>query len=75
MKLGRLNAGPNHLSRIETGEEPSNLEEGLLDAQLFTVCVAYDHFADIIQLLIIGMVLEGYTTKKKKELVVHATYV
>ena len=29
VKLGRLNAGPNHLSCIETGEEPTNLEEGL----------------------------------------------
>ena len=31
VKLGRLNVGPDHLSRIETGEEPTNLEEGLPD--------------------------------------------
>jgi len=32
VNVGRLNAGPHHLSRIETGEEPTNLEEGLSDA-------------------------------------------
>ena len=32
VKLVRWNVGPDHLSRIETGEEPSYLEEGLLDA-------------------------------------------
>ena len=48
MKHERLNAGPYHVSRIETGEEPTSLEEGLLDAKLFTVQVTYDHFAEII---------------------------
>ena len=32
VKPGRLNVKPNHLSRIESGEEPTNLEEGLPDA-------------------------------------------
>ena len=40
MKPGRLNAGPNHLSCIEIGEDPTNLEEGFPDAQLFIVHVA-----------------------------------
>ena len=31
-KPGRLNLGPYHLSRIESGEEPSNLEDDLSDA-------------------------------------------
>ena len=35
VKLGRLNVGPDHLSRIEKGEEPTNIEDGLPDAQLF----------------------------------------
>jgi len=34
MKLGRLYAGPDHLSRIETGEEPSSLEEGMMITSL-----------------------------------------
>lgn len=29
MKPGHLNASPNQLSRIETGDEPTSLEEGL----------------------------------------------
>jgi len=29
---GRLNAGLDHLSQIETGEDPTNLEEGLPNA-------------------------------------------
>jgi hypothetical protein len=35
VKLGILNAGPYHLSRITNGEEPNNLEDNFLDAQLF----------------------------------------
>ena len=30
-KLGRLNTGPDHLSRLESGEEPTSLEDSLLD--------------------------------------------
>ena len=31
-KLGWLNAGPYHLSRLESGEEPLDLEDSLPDA-------------------------------------------
>lgn len=34
-----LNVGPDHLTRIETGDETTSLEEGLPDVQLFVVCV------------------------------------
>ena len=37
VKLGRLNVGPDHLSRLESGEEPTSLEDNPLDAQLFSV--------------------------------------
>ena len=37
VKPGRLNAGPNHLSRPELGEEPISLEECLPDVQLFSI--------------------------------------
>ena len=40
MKPGRLNAGPDHLSRIDSGEEPSNLDDNLLDAPLFSIQIA-----------------------------------
>ena len=60
IKLRRLNVGPNHLSRIETSEEPTNLEERLLDAQLYAVRVADDHFEDIIYFLTTGTVPQEY---------------
>jgi len=37
VKLGKLNVGPDHLSRITNGEEPMNLEEKLPNGQLFSV--------------------------------------
>jgi hypothetical protein len=37
VKLGKLNAGPDHLSRITNGEEHPNLEEKFPGAQLFLV--------------------------------------
>lgn len=72
MKPGRLNAGLHHLSQIETGEEPSNLEEGLPDAQLFMMRIVDSHFSYIIHFLTTGRAPEGYMSQKKKELVVHA---
>ena len=70
VKPRRLNAGPDHLSRIETEEEPTSLEEGLLDAQLFIVCIADGHFEDIINFLTTGTTLKEYSIQQKKELVV-----
>lgn len=63
MKLGQLNAGLDHLLRIKTREEPTNLEEGLLDAQLFVVCITDGHFEDIIHFLTTGIALEGYSVQ------------
>ena len=37
VKPGRLNLGPDHLLRLESGEEPTSLEDGLHDAQLFVM--------------------------------------
>ena len=51
VKPGRLNVGPDHLSCIENGEEPTILEEGLLDAQLFAIKVVDEKFVDIIHFL------------------------
>ena len=32
---GKLNVGPNHLSQIDTGEEPKGVKDDLPDAHLF----------------------------------------
>lgn len=65
-----MNVGPNHLSWIGNGEEPTIIEKGLPDMQLFAIRVVDGHFAHIIHLLSIGVAPEGYTTQQKKELVV-----
>ena len=74
VKLGRLNVGPDHLSRLESGEEPTSLEDNLPDAQLFSVQITNDYFKDIIEFLTIGTTLAEYNVKQKKRLVVKATY-
>jgi hypothetical protein len=70
VKPGKLNAGPDHLSRITNGEEPTNLEDNFPDAQLFSVQVADEYFADIIQYLSTGTAPQEFNTAQKKNLVV-----
>lgn len=70
VKPGRLNTRPNHMWCIETGEEPTNLEEGLPDVQLFSIRLADGHFEDIIHFLTTRTTAEGYSIQQKKELVV-----
>ena len=73
LKLGRLNVGPDHLSRLESREEHVRLEDCLPNVQLFSIQIVDDHFQDIIQFLTTRTMPESYTTKQKKQLVVHAT--
>jgi hypothetical protein len=54
VKLGKLNAGLDHLSRVTNGEEPTNLEDKFPDAQLFSIQIVDDYFASIIQYLSTG---------------------
>ena len=54
VKPSCLNAGFDHLSRIESGEDPTNLEDNLPDVQLFAVTMMEDQnkeFNAIIQFL------------------------
>ena len=37
VRPGKLNVGPNHLSRIDTGKEPTGVDDDLLDAHLFRI--------------------------------------
>ena len=48
VKPGRLNVGPDHLSRLESGEEPTNLEDSFPDAQLFSIHISDDYFIEIL---------------------------
>jgi len=60
IKTDKLNVGLNHLSRLEIGEEPTNLDENLLDLQLFSVSREDSYFEDVIEFLSIGLVPPEY---------------
>ena len=72
VKPGRFNARVDHLSRIDSGEEPSNLEDNFPDAQLFSIQITDEYYDDIIQFLTIGLALVEFTKQQKKQLVVRA---
>jgi hypothetical protein len=55
VKPGRMNKGPDHLSRIDHGEEPTSLDDTLPDAQLMAIRKIDDHFTEIVQFMSIGM--------------------
>ena len=42
------------MSQIDSGEELSNLEDNLLDVQLFSIQIIDDYYADIIHFLTEG---------------------
>jgi hypothetical protein len=71
-KPGKMNVGPNHLSRLTNGEEPMNLEDNFQDTQLFSVQITNEYFADIIQYLRTSTTSQEYNTAQKKNLVVRA---
>ena len=37
VRPGKLNVGPDHLSCINTGEDPTGIDDDLLDAHLFRI--------------------------------------
>jgi hypothetical protein len=67
-----MNKGPDHLSRLEHGEEPTSLEDTLPDAQLLAIRKVDDHFVEIVQFLSTRMESCEYTVIQKKQLVVQA---
>ena len=64
--------GPDHLSRLESGEEPTSLDQGLPDTHLCTIQMVDDYFQDIVQYLATGYAPSEMTTQQKKQLVVQA---
>jgi hypothetical protein len=70
VKPGKQNGGPDHLSRVNNGEEPTNLENNFSDAHLFSVWVVDEYFADIIEYLSTGVAPKDFSTVQKKNLVV-----
>jgi hypothetical protein len=66
VKPGRMNKGPDHLSRLEHGEETDSLEDTLPDAQLLAIRKVDDQFIKIVQFLSTGMTPCEYTIIQKK---------
>ena len=62
MTSSRLNAGPDHLSQIEIGEELTSIEYGLPDVQLFRFGMVDDYHEQIVHFLVTGTMPEGLTT-------------
>jgi hypothetical protein len=65
-----MNKGPDHLSMLEHGEEPTSLEDTLPDSQLLAIIKSDDHFVEIVQFMSTGMPPLEYTIIHKKQLVV-----
>ena len=51
VRPGKLNVGPDHLSRIDTGEEPIGVEDDLSDAHLFQIEAVLVELEEIAQFL------------------------
>ena len=65
-----MNVGPDHLSRIESGEEPTSVEDNLPDAQLFAITMVDKTLEAIIHFLSTSYAPEGFTTAQKKHLII-----
>ena len=65
-KMGKLNVGLDHLSRIDTREEPTGVKDDLLDAHVFQIEAVLAELEEIAQFLEVGKSLEGMSMKKKQ---------
>ena len=65
---GNLNVGPDHLSHIDTGEEPTGFDDNLPDAHLFCIEAVAKELEEIAQFLETGQAPEGLNTKEKTNL-------
>ena len=73
VRPGWLNVGPDHLSRIDTGEEQTVVKDDLPDAHLFWIEVVPAELEQVAQLLENGQAPDGMSTKKKQILAMKAT--
>ena len=64
-----MNLGLDHILRIESGEKPSNLDDNLPNAQLFSITMFDDQYRDMIQFFIAGYTPAEFTLVQKKQLV------
>ena len=62
MKPGQLNVRPGHLLRIEIGEGPNRIKDGLPNVQLFNIGMVDDNYEKIIQFLSTGKAPDDFTS-------------
>jgi hypothetical protein len=70
IKHGICNVGPDHLSRLESGESGGAIDDQLPDADLFWVEAIPEYLEDIAVLLSTRVFLETYSTTHKCHMVV-----
>lgn len=70
VKPGRLNVGPNHLSRLKNGENGGSLDDQLPDTDLFRVEDIPDYLDQIAIYLAIGQCPTKYKSTKRRHLVI-----
>ena len=66
IRPGKANVGPDHFSRVESGEDPIGIEDDLPDAHLFRVEAIPSELEDIGQYLQEGKAPNHYSKKRKK---------
>lgn len=72
VKPGKLNVGPDHLSRLESEESGGAVDDQLPDAYLFKVSAIPDYLSDIALFLTTGAFPADYSATQKRHLVVRA---
>jgi hypothetical protein len=72
IKPGRCNVGPDHLSRLESGESGGAVDDQLPDADLFWVEAILEYLEDITVFLSTGACPETYSATHKRHMVVRA---
>ena len=72
MRRRKLNFGLDHLSRIDTREEPTRVEDNLPDAHIFRIESVPIELEEIAQFLEDGQAPEGMSMNKKQILAMKA---
>ena len=65
VRPGKLNVGPDHLSRIDKREEPTGVDDDFPDTHLFRIEAVPAELEEIAQFLETGQAPDGMNTKKK----------
>jgi hypothetical protein len=74
IKMGRCNIGPDHLSRLESGESGKAVDDQLSDAYFFRIEAIPGYLEEIEIFLNTGACPKTYLATQKHHMVVRAVY-